>query len=128
VKDSVWTVLTYGGLRGQKHRAVDTGVRTFDELPANHTLAEMLAALIDAVATEELHPKNFNSTVRFNWPRPAAEVQYHMPGSRTGFEDAIAYELKPKTKWPSESRDLFRATEFSEETILRVGAVIRISE
>jgi hypothetical protein len=77
--------------------------------------------LIDAVAVNELRPKKFFSTVRFNGPRPGAEIQYTLPEMR---EASIGYELKPKTKWSSESGDLFRTTEFSEETILRVGAIV----
>jgi hypothetical protein len=42
VKDSVRTVLTYGGLRAEKSKK-RTGVRSFDELPASHTLGEALA-------------------------------------------------------------------------------------
>jgi hypothetical protein len=121
VKNSVWTVLTYGGLRGEKSKTTDTGIRSFDELPTHHTLGEFLAVLIDAVAVNELRPKKFFSTVRFNGPRPGAEIQYTLPEMR---EASIGYELKPKTKWSSESGDLFRTTEFSEETILRVGAIV----
>ena len=82
VKNSVWAVLTYGGLRGIKTRTTATGIRSFDELPANHSLAEMLAALIDAVAVGELLPDKFSLTVRLYGPRPYADLQYFLPGMR----------------------------------------------
>jgi hypothetical protein len=129
VKNSVWTVLTYGGLRGSKFRTTPSGIPSIDRLPASHTLGEGLAAFIDAVAAEELNPKTFSSTVRFYGPRPRADIQYHTPETpRSMGEESIGYELKPKAKWPSESGDMFRTTEFSEITILRVGAIIRETE
>jgi hypothetical protein len=125
VKNSVWAVLTYGGLRGIKTRTTATGIRSFDELPANHSLAEMLAALIDAVAVGELLPDKFSLTVRLYGPRPYADLQYFLPGMRIGLgEEDIRYELKPKSKWAGVSGDLFRETVFSELTILHVGALI----
>jgi hypothetical protein len=75
VKNSVWAVLTYGGLRGIKTRTTAIGVRSFDELPANHSLAEMLAALIDAVAVGELPADKFSLTVRLYGPLPHADLQ-----------------------------------------------------
>jgi hypothetical protein len=126
VKNSVWAVLTYGGLRGTKTRKTATGVRSFDELPANHSLAEMLAALIDGVAVGELPSKDFSLTVRLCSPRPYVDLEYCLPammGEGLG-ETNIRYELKPKSKRAGESGDLFRETVFSELTILRVGALI----
>jgi hypothetical protein len=143
VKNSVWTVLTYGGMR-LTSRSTSSGltsttptrIRSVDELPYNHTFGEFLAALIDAVAANELRPKEFKATVRFEAPRPSADLEWTFPELREKQKgelkelrgERMGYELKPKTKWSGESGDLFRTTEFSETTILRVGAIIGVSE
>jgi hypothetical protein len=140
VKNSVWTVLTYGGLRLRSRSTtsglgstIPTGIRSVDALPISHTMGEFLAALIAAVAANELRPKEFNSTVRFEGPRPSAGFEWTFPDTRekklNGLRgERMEYELKPKTKWTGELGDLFRTTEFSEETILRVGAIVGVSE
>jgi hypothetical protein len=143
VKNSVWTVLTYGGLRHTFRSTssglgstTPTGIRSVDALPNSHTFGEFLAALIDAVAANELRPKEFNSTIRFEGPRPSADLEWTFPDTREKERkelkelrgEHMGYELKPKTKWSGESGDLFRTTEFSERTILRVGAIVGVSE
>jgi hypothetical protein len=137
VKDSARTVLTYGGLRGGSrttshgHSSIlatnPTGIRPVDALPVNPTLGELLAALIDAVGAEELRSKEFNSTVRFHGPRPSADIRWTFPDRRgKGHlrEDEMTFKLISKTKSPGENGDMFRTTEFSEETVLRVGAIV----
>ena len=143
VKDSVWTVLTYGGLRLTSRSTssglastVPTGIQSVDALTNNHTLAEFLAALIEAVATDEIQPKEFISTVRFEGPRPSAELEWtfserserdNKPLKEMRAE-CMAYNIKPKTKWPGEGGDMFRTTEFTGRTILRVGAILKVSK
>jgi hypothetical protein len=140
VKNSVWTVLTYGGMRlGSRvsssgiRSTISTGIRSVDALPPNHSLGEFLAALIEAVAANELRQKEFNLTAKFEGPRPSAYLDWTFPETRNKQlselrGETMGYELKPKTKWSGESGDLLRTTEFSEETILRVGAIVGVSE
>jgi hypothetical protein len=142
VKNSVSTVLTYAGLRAGSRTTrkgyssfastSPTGIRSIDALPVGHTFGEFLAALIDGVATKELRPEEFTSTVRFNGPRPSADIEWTFPERQENEHhnlraEDMEYKLAPKKKWPGESGDMFRTTEFSEQTILRVGGVVGVS-
>src|ERR1700730_17050982 len=51
VKDSAKTVLAYRDLVGES--AVNSGIQSYDELPASHTFGQALAALIEAAAAKE---------------------------------------------------------------------------
>jgi len=122
VKDSVKTVLNYRDLRGEK--TIASGVRRYDELPANHTFGQALAAFIEAAAAKEITlSRKFNLKLMFYGPRPKAEIEWKI----NGHGSSTMYE--PKSKWPARDKlanvgDLERMTTITENTIFCVGEKI----
>jgi len=103
-----------GGKKAKKR----TGVPSFDELPASHTLGEALSTLIDAAAAEEMSPQKFHLAFKFIGPRPMAFVEYSWNENDRSFEEFGKYVLKSKTKRPNEDADLERTTSFTGENNL----------
>ena len=122
VKDSAKTVLLYRDLRGDD--AIECGVRRYDDLPANHTFGEGLAALIEAAAASEitLH-RDLNLKVTFFGPRARAKIEWEIDGraSWTLFESS---SKRPARADFAPVGDLERMTTFTESTIFRLGAAV----
>jgi hypothetical protein len=122
VKDSAKTVLAYRDLVGES--AVNSGIHSYDELPANHTFGQALAALIEAAAAKEItQSRKFNLTVTCLGPRPKAKIEWEINGKSSW----TLYE--PRSKWPVQTRlipvgDLERMTTVTENTIFRLGAAV----
>jgi hypothetical protein len=122
VKDSAKTVLAYRDLVGDV--AINSGIRRYDELPANHTLGQGLSALIDAAAANEITLKGkVDLRVTFFGPRAKAKIEWKVNG--------VASETfyKPPSKWPARTQpiaigDLERMTTITESTIVRLGAAV----
>jgi hypothetical protein len=122
VKDSAKTVFAYRDLLGES--AVNSGIQRYDELPANHTLGQALAALIEAAAAKEITlSRKLNLKVTFFGPRAKAKIEWEINGasSWTGYE--------PPSKWPAKTKlipvgDLERMTTITENTIFRLGAAV----
>jgi hypothetical protein len=121
VKDSIATVMNYRDLRGKKDKnALACGVRRYDDLPANHTFGQALAAFIDAAAAKEISV-SLNLFITFYWPRLKVRISWG-----EGYSGAT-YE--PKSKLPAREKlvdvgDLERMTSITEKTIFRVGAAV----
>jgi hypothetical protein len=112
VKDSVATVNIYRDLRGKKDKShIAIGVPAYDELPANHTLGQGLAALIDAAAAA----KSQNFDVTFYWPKRKVRIDW---GDGDGYS-GVTYESK--SKLPPRVDDLKKTTSISQSTIFRIG-------
>ncbi len=122
VKDSAKTVLAYRDLVGGS--AVDSGIQSYDELPARHTFGQALAALIEAAAAKEItQSRNLNLTVTCRGPRATAKIEWEINGKSSW----TLYE--PQSKWPARTKlrpvgDLERMTTVTENTIFRLGAAV----
>ena len=122
VKDSAKTVLAYRDLEGES--AVNSGIQRYDELPANHTFGQALAALIEATAAKEItQSRNLNLTVTCRGPRPKAKIEWEINGKSSW----TLYE--PRSKWPAQTKlisvgDLERMTTVTENTIFCLGAAV----
>jgi hypothetical protein len=122
VKDSAKTVLAYRDLLGES--AINSGIRRYDELPANHTFGQALAALIEAAAAKEITlSRKFNLKVTCFGPRAKAKIEWEINGKSSW----TMYE--PPSQWPAQNRhipvgDLERMTAVTENTIFRLGAAV----
>jgi hypothetical protein len=122
VKDSAKTVLAYRDLVGES--AVNSGIRRYDELPANHTFGQALAALIEAAAAKEITlRRKFNLNITCFGPRAKAKIEWEIDGKGSW----TVYE--PPSKWPLKNKlipvgDLERMTTVTENTIFRLGAAV----
>lgn len=122
VKDSVKSVHAYRDLRGAS--AISSGVRAYDQLPANHNFSQALAAFIGAAAAKEITlSEKFALKFTFYGPRPKVKIEW-------GINDRNSWTLyDPKSKWPARNKlvdigDLERMTTITENTIFRVGATV----
>jgi hypothetical protein len=122
VKDSAKTVLAYRNLLGES--VVNSGILRYDELPANHTFGQALAALIEAAAAKEITPsRKFNLKVTFFAPRTKVRIEWEINGKSSW----TVYE--PRSKWPEKTKlipvgDLERMITVTESTIFRLGAAV----
>jgi hypothetical protein len=122
VKDSVATVIRYRDLPVKKHKNSSmSGVRRYDDLPANHTFGQALAAFIDAAAAKEI-PVSLSLFVKLFEPRTKARIDWNG-------DDHPGATYEPNSKLPTRVKvvdvgDLERLTSISEKTILRVGAAV----
>jgi hypothetical protein len=122
VKNSAKTVLAYRDLLGES--AVSSGIRRYDELPANHTFGQALAALIEAAAAKEIVlSRKVNLKVTLFGPRAKAKIEWRINGGSSW----TLYDAQ--SKWPVQTKlvpvgDLERMTTVSESTIFRLGAAV----
>jgi hypothetical protein len=122
VKDSAKTVLAYRDLLGES--ALNSGIRSYDELPADHTFGQALAALIEAAAAKEIVlNRKLNLNVTCFGPRAKAKIEWEING-RSSWS---VYE--PRSKWPERTMltsvgDLEWTATVTESTIFRLGAAL----
>jgi hypothetical protein len=122
VKDSAKTVLCYGDLLGES--AINSGIRRYDELPANHTFGQALAALIEAAAAKEIVlNRKMNLRVTCFGPRAKAKIEWEI---NAGSSETV---YDPRSHWPVQTKlvpvgDLERMTTFTESSIFRLGAAV----